>query len=618
MRELILSEQPLNEEEKKLLEEVYARLELFEQANRPYHEEAKNVREIIRLRDPYQDPPDAKEKTLQLQTLKSTYNNCIADQMLNLPEAKLVPETLEQQEAVDDLQDLVHHVVYDVNNYESVHRRRAEDLYGPGTAITQVAWDPDMSHGKGDIALIRWPIEAFLWDPQADDIQDARAVIKIGWHPMSWYEEHYPDEAPYINGEDGLYNEVGLPTVQQEKTSDDEPRAMLLEYWYRKYDPKKHAYTINVAYCAGGALLVHKKNIYDHGMYPFVIDVHSTIEGSMVGEGLVTELVPMMRYINRYARYIDMNLRMSSKGRILTRRNSNIDREALADWSQDIVEGDSVVQGEDWNWMQHAPFNGMISNQMLQFQSDLKQDAGANQFSRGETTGGIVSGKAIAALQTAGAKIQQLRTGTMNNGFKQIVLQVLWLMSQFYDEKRVTLVTGRGGAREVTMEAERFFGKKRSKGAVPAPPYTVQVEISTRDPIRIDAMNQTFMEAYTMAAQAQQFFPLSALFEILNIEGKDRLMPIIRENEQTQQMMQQLQQQVAEQQAQMEQMQKENASLKATGAQLTNSLSNVNAIRGGGFIPGVTKAAEAGGPLTNEALLSDAQRAINAMPEEAG
>lgn len=99
---------------------------------------------------------------------------------------------------------------------------------------------------------------------------------------------------------------------------------------------------------------------------------------------MVTELVPMMRYINKYAKYIDTNLRMSSKARMLVRKNSGIDRNALADWNADMIEGDSVVQGEDWNWMQHAPLNNMIVQQMLMMQNDLKQDSGANQFTRGE------------------------------------------------------------------------------------------------------------------------------------------------------------------------------------------------------------------------------------------
>ena len=576
LNEAVVGDQPLNDEDKALVELIYSRLDTFEQSCREYHDTARKAREIIRLRDPDQDPAGTQEPTLQLQTLKSTFNNVVADQMQNLREAKLLPEIPAQQEATEDLQDLVHHIVYEVNDYPQVHRRRAEDFYATGTVITQVAWDPDMANGKGDIAIIRWPVEAFLWDPMADDIQNARAVYKVSWHPMSWYKSHYPDAAPYINPEDGQHDAVGLPESQRTRHSDEEPRAMLLEYWYREYNAKKRQYTINVAYCAGGALLTQKKNVYRHGMYPFVVDVYSPVEGSMVGDGMVSDLVPMMRYINRYAKYIDTNLRMSSKGRILTRRNSGIDREALADWSQDIVEGDSVIQGQDWNWMQHAPFNGMISNQMLQFQSDLKQDAGANQFTRGETTGGIVSGKAIAALQSAGGKVQQLRIQVLNAGFKLVVEQVLWLMSEFYTADRILLVTGKDSLqREVTMDAARFFGNTGK--AVNPPPYTVQVEISTRDPIRIESMNETYMQAFTMAAQSQQFFPLSALFEILNIDGKDRLLPIIQANEQHQQQMQQMQQQVEEMTGQMQQMQQENRSLKAVNAQVTAALAKTGA-----------------------------------------
>lgn len=613
MTEVIVSEQPLDESEKRLLTEVYDRLDIFEQACRPFHEEAKVVREILRLRDPYQDAANETEPTLQLQTLKSTFNNCVADQMMSMPEGKLIPERPELESVVEDMQDLVHHVIYEVNDYEHIHRRRAEDFYGPGTVITQTAWDPDMSYGKGDIAIIRWPVEAFLWDPQADDIQDARAVIKTSWHPMSWYREHYPDKAQYIGSEEGQHNNIGLSETQKEKHSSDEERAMMLEYWYREYDAKTRRYTINVAYCAGGALLEHHKSVYKHGMYPFTVDVHSTIEGTMAGEGLVTELTPMMRYINRYAKYIDTNLRMSSKGRILMRRGCGIDPNDIADWSKDIIEGDRVVQGEDWNWMQHQPFNGMISNQMLQFQSDLKQDSGANQFTRGETTGGIVSGKAITALQSAGGKIQQLRTNILNAGFKKIVEQVLWLMAEFYDNERVTLVVGKDGqTRSIKSDAARMFGIE-TKGAVAPPPYTVQVEITSRDPARIDTINNILMQAYTMAAQAQQFFPLSALFRSLNIEGKERLLPIIEANEQHTQQMQQMQQSMQQMQQQMDVLQKENDNLKATSNRLANSLQGA-----GGFSSQADKAAEeGGGPETYAALANNAKLDLETMPEMA-
>ena len=186
--EYLLDDQPLNDEEEELLTTIYNRLDIFEQMNRPYHEQAKDARQILHMDDPYQDSPDViarnGKRTLQLQTLKSTINNVVADQMLSMPEAKLMPETAAMQEAADDLQDMVHYVIYCANNFEHTHYRLCEDFYGPGTMVLQTAWDPDMAHGKGEIALIRWPLEAFLWDPTAENIQDCRAVMKVSWHPL--------------------------------------------------------------------------------------------------------------------------------------------------------------------------------------------------------------------------------------------------------------------------------------------------------------------------------------------------------------------------------------------------------------------------------------------------
>jgi hypothetical protein len=311
-------------------------------------------------------------------------------------------------------------------------------------------------------------------------------------------------------------------------------------------------------------------------MYPFVVNVHDNVEGSLVGDGLVNELAPMMRYINRYAAYADMNARMASKGRMLVRRGAGIDKEALTDWQNDVIEGDQITQGDAWNWMQNQPFNGTITSLMTMFQSDLKADSGANQFTRGETTGGIVSGKAINSLIQAGGKVASMRTEQLKYGFKNMVEQIIWLMAQFYDDKRTMMITGRGGRRQVTVDKKRLFGI-RGNGKVNPPPYTVQIEVSSRDPQRIANQNQMFMEAYTMSAQAQQFFPLSSLFQILNLDGKDKILPVIRENEHYQEQMQQMQQQIEQMSQHMEQMQGENQNLRQAVSQTTNALAQMGA-----------------------------------------
>lgn len=588
----------MNEEEIKLRDEAYGRLRIWRDGCREIHDRAKESRNILLLQDPKQDEQTKSrrqdKKTIQLQTLKSTFNNCIADQMDNMPEALMLPETKELEHVAEDLTDIVRFVMAQ-NNYESLHRRRVEDCFCTGTAITQVAWDPEMSGGRGDVCVIRWPVENFLWDPIADTLQDARALFKVSWHPLSWYEQHYPEKAKDIGSDSGEYSGLGVPEAQEENLGGDEDRAMMLEYWYRLYDAKQKRYTINVAYLAGGVLLANEKDVYAHGLYPFVADVFTPIEGLPVGDGLVQELAPMMRYVNRYANYIDMNLRMSSKGRLLVDRAAGIDKEALLDWETDVVEGDRI-DASALTWMQNQPFTGAVTQQMLQLQMDIKQDSGQNQFSRGETAGGVTAASAISALQEAGGKITRLRTNVLNQGYKAIVEQVLWLISQFYDKKRVMFITGENnsGMHEVDASPEHLFGKSKG-GRLPVPPYTVQIQVQRRNPLRQQAQNELFMQAYAMAAQAGAPFPLSVLFKMLHVDGKERILPEIVQFETLQQQMQemasmneQLTMRNQELEAGIANLQEINAAMAEQGAMTSFTggagPSGVNAPEGGGFM----------------------------------
>jgi len=234
----------------------------------------------------------------------------------------------------------------------------------------------------------------------------------------------------------------------------------------------------------------------------------------------VQELAPMMRYINRYASYIDTNLRMASKGRLLVDRSAGLDKEALLDWESDVIEGDRIDAGA-LHWMQTQPFSGMVTQQMMQLQSDIKQDSGQNQFSRGEPVGGVTAASAISALQEAGGKITRLRTHVFNQGFREMTRQILWLIRQFYDNRRMLYITGR----MVDASPDRLFGSSLT------PAYQVQVQVQRRNPLRQQAQNDLFLQAYRLSAQAGQYFPLSALFELLHVDGKERIIPLLKEYE---------------------------------------------------------------------------------------
>jgi hypothetical protein len=560
----------MSAEEKELVSLAYGRLLRWENDCREYHAAAKAARATLMLKDPDQDG-NGQYKTLQLQSLLSTFKNAVADQMDNMPEARMLPERPGLEKVAEDLTDVVAYV-FSQNDYDSaLHRQLVEDYIGVGTAIAQVSYDQDMADGEGDIAVIRWPIESFVWDCSAADVQEARALMKLSWHPLEWFKAHYPERGAYVGG-DSSHENMARP-ASQEGIDDEEGSALLLEYWWREYDAKKRKYKVNVAYLAGNVLLEKFENVYAHGMYPFVVAAFNRIPGQMIGMGMTDELRPMMQYVNRYARYIDENLRMSAKIRMLVNQNAGINEQELEDWECNVIHGDRI--GEDGvRWLQSKPLNGIAVQQMLQYQTDIKQDSGQNQFTRGETAGGVTAASAISALQEAGGKISRMHTAALNSLFKNVVVQVIWLINEFYDDKRVKLITGTGGERHaVDMNASYLMGeevlpeevqaqlaqlpqeeqmkilsgarakrrKRRTKGVLPAPPYTVQIQVQRRNPLRVQAQNELFIQAYTMAAQAGQQFPLVLLFEMLNVDGKERILPILQQVDQQTQMLQQLQ-----------------------------------------------------------------------------
>lgn len=589
---LTSGEQPLEDEDKALLTLIYERLQRWGDSLQEHYARVRAARRVALLDDPEQDSvaenggKRPRNKTLQLQTLKSTLNNCIADQMDNMPEALIAPERPGLEHIAMDVGDVVRFILAR-NKYEDVHRRRVEDFFVAGTAVTQIAWDETMDDGQGNVAVIRWPIEAMVWDPYAADIQDARALMKISWHPREWYEAHYPDLAQYVGDDDYAHNQIGKPDAQQDLAYNTERQSMLIEYWWREYSAEAKRYKINVAYVAGGALLERAEGVYWHGRYPFRFDAFTSVEGSPAGVGMIEELTPMMRYINRYARYIDENLRMSAKMRMLVRNNTNIDTKALADWDSNIITGDNI-DPSSIQWLQSKPLSGMAVQQMLQFQTDLKQDSGQNQFTRGETAGGVTAAQAISALQEAGGKITRYHTAVLNRGFAEIAEQIVWLIAQFYTDKKEQLITGCDGkAHEVIMGADHLMGNdmeallppseeldslppelaerirrtarrkaSRRRRDKAAPPYTVSVQVQRRNPLRVQAQNELFIQAYTMAAQAGQQFPLSLLFDLLVVDGKDRILPVLQQVDQQSAQMQAAAQQIESLQGENEQLSK--------------------------------------------------------------
>ena len=100
-------EQPMTSEEREILRRGYALFEHFYEQLREEHEEMREARRMRMLR---QSERSGTSPTTS--TLNSCVDNVVADQIDNMPEAKMVPEREETMESAEEMSDVVSFVLY--------------------------------------------------------------------------------------------------------------------------------------------------------------------------------------------------------------------------------------------------------------------------------------------------------------------------------------------------------------------------------------------------------------------------------------------------------------------------------------------------------------------------
>lgn len=569
-----IKEQPLTEREKEIVDTAYRLLEIFDRKEEETIREIRENRLVWEMKDRLQDGSQQGEKVMQLPTLVSTIESAVADQVDNMPDAQLLPEMPDGKEAARQMLDVLHYVL-DRRGYKALHRELMIDAHVAKACILQTFWDDSLADNKGDINIVRWPVENFRWDPAFDDIQDGRACFKLMWFPESWYREHYPDESQYIKfGSD-------QEKYGNEYSEDGENITLFVEYWYRTYNASDRRYRVHCAKLAGRALLEYSEKeqpegLYAHGMYPFDIYTFRKIQGTPVGRSMVDDFIDLQRRANRLSHYIDENARRTARYKVLLSKGAKIDREQLTDWNQEVVDVEGRVDDSTLKQITAYQLNPQVENHMQWLLETMKRDSGQNQSARGEFGGGITAASAIQSLQEAGTKISRMRTVAYQQVFASMCAKVLWLAAQFYDKKRVFVITGDETRDDVEIRVDKdlIYGRLPKDSALPPPPFTVQVVAQRGNPQRIDAENQMVMQMFQMYVQNGAQVPIFNVISSLNIPGKDRLLRLAKEMDDRNDV-------IANMTQQMQQMQMQNESLNANNAALQQELAKMADMIGG-------------------------------------
>ena len=482
--------------------------------------------------------------------LHNSVSNKHADAMDNFPEPSILPREQGDEEEAKKLSSIIP-VVLEQNDFEQTYSDAWLYKLRGGAAVYGVFWDPKKLRGLGDISIKKCDILNLFWEPGISDIQDSQNLFHVQLIDNNKLNAMYPD----------LKLDLGSNTIDKaEYIYDDTVRtdnkSAVVDWYYKVYDGSKDI----LHYCkyVNDTVLFATENepryangLYDHGRYPFEFDVLFKEEGTPAGFGLIDIMKNPQEYIDKLNQAILKNAILSAKPRYFVREDSAVNEEEFLDSDCDLVHVAGTLNSDNLIPVKVPDMPGYCINVLTSKIDELKETSGNRDVSTGGTQGGATAASAIAALQEASGKTSRDSIKSSYRTFQRIVTLVIELIRQFYDEPRCFRITGQMGRQEF-IEYSNAGIKKQAIGAdfggetqYRLPVFDIKVVSQKSSPYSRIAQNEMAKEFYAagffrpdMADQAL------ACLEMMQFDGKDKIMSRIAENGTLFQHVQMLQQQM--------------------------------------------------------------------------
>lgn len=517
-----------------------------------------------------------------------------ADAMDNYPEPAVLPRAKDDQEDAKQLSSILP-VVLEQNGYEQVYDTVWWHKLKTGTGVQGVFWNPRKEQGAGDIDVRPVDLLSLFWEPGIRDIQQSREVFCLAVTPLETLRENWGEKARDVKGSVALQ-----PTdYRHEDNREAEDRCVVVDWYYKK--------TVNgrqvlhyckyvdevILYASENDPAYAERGYYDHGKYPFVLDVLFPTEDGPAGMGYIDMLRQPQQYIDEMNAIMLKNAHMAGRQRWFSKLNGGVNEEEFADWSRDIVHvGGNSLGEESLRAIEVKPLPESVFTLYTAKVEEMKQVSGNDDFTRGSASSGVTAASAIAALQEAGSKLSRDMIKSGYRAFAEVCTLCVELVRQFYTEPREFRITGGSGQAEFVSYSSAGIQVRENTdeyGVTSArrPVFDLKIRSQKSSPFSRIAQNETAKELYSMGV----FSPENAdqalmVLDMMDFEGKAEAEEKIRQNGTMYQQMQQMA-------AQMQQMALVIDSL--TGAGLSQ---NMDAPTAGGGQPGSRGASGGSSPLT--------------------
>lgn len=521
MEEKTTIEIPTQEEE--LVSKAY---ELFDEFNKAYESEWQrlNTNEKHYLGKHWEDMGST-DTDIQPMTpvIQSTVENLKADLMDNYPEAIIQPESPLDREIAEVVNALIKQN-HDAMGYVKEYRNLAHDLLVGGYCVQEVGYDPNANRGIGS-AFIRYVNNHnILFDPQVTDIQDGRAVFKIAPRTINWLEQRYPDKQGKFQ-----QDEYDLGTDAQ-LVYDKDKSVLQIEYWWREYSEEQERWIVHMALLAGRQLLEDSRTekpegYFSVGEYPFVVTPLIRRKNSALGYGIPDSFGKQQQYADKLDQISLKNAAMASHNKLLLTEGSGFDADDLKDWSKEVHVGVSL---NGITWFGTPPLPQYTVQAPAAMRQSIKEESGANDFSRGNTASGVTAASAIAALQEMSSKRSRMIAQQMHEAFKQSVRYEIEFEREFNVLPREVLLTVDGQQKTATFESALMTRHTQNGNDVPIE-FFVSIKVQRENRWSVTAHNELILQMAQLGvlqpAQTVELMIFEGKEELLNKSRQQQMMP---------------------------------------------------------------------------------------------
>jgi len=461
-----------------------------------------------------------------------------ADGIQSIPEANILPREEGDKQTAKMLSSIIP-CILDQNKFEQAYSEILWQKLKGGTGVYGIFWDKSRHNGMGDIAIKKVNLLHLFWEPGISNIQDSQQVFHVEAVDIDMLKGQYPQlgDANLSSGA------VSLRKYITDDPVDTSNKTAVIDWYYHSYEGGRKVLHFckfvldTVLYCTEDDPELANRGLYDHALYPFVLDALFPVEGSPCGFGYIDVCKNAQEQIDILNQAIIKNSLVNATPRYFIRSDGSVNEKEFMDFTKPLVHVTGNLGADSIVPITTPPFNqtpiAVVNNKV----GELKETSGNTDSSNGITQNSSQAASAIAALQEASGKVSRASTLSAYRAFSEVITQVIELIRQFYDMPRQFRIMGDVGDEQFTtftneaMQPQHqgmFAGKDMGYRL---PEFDVRVNAQAKTAYTKAAQNELAITLYNQGVFNPQMTDQALmLLDMMDFDGKDKVMQKVSQN----------------------------------------------------------------------------------------